>query len=364
MTIGLLLKKMSAKTILFIGALICAIQFIIYGASQGLTGLYIGAFLGGLSIGWGTVAPVSVIMTNWFVKKRATYMSIVIAGSMFGGAVLMPASGLLIQNFDWRIAYRLLALTLAVVTSITILFFITDDPKKKGQQAYGAEEAARDVASGKKAQTGGVTLSEAKGSMSFWLLLFGILLVGCSTNIENFLPAFWRSSGMSVPTSSSIMGLYALITGICTIILGRVSDKLGGKVYITMTVICFIAGTSLIYFVGVAATPIVILAVIPFAAGAKKTSTLTPPLVVAESFGRKHYGAIIGYFTGMLQLGIALSNPIIGALHKSSGGYKLPFTVMACLSGVALMLVLSALTTAPYRKSQLNPYGANLQKAS
>jgi MFS family permease len=331
--------------------------------SQGLVGLYIGAFLGGLSIGWGTVAPVSVIMTNWFIKKRATYMSIVIAGSMFGGAVLMPASGLLIEHFDWRTAYRLLSLTLAIVTFITIIFFVTDDPKNKNQKAYGADEGGGFDKQGKATpQVGGLTLKEARSSASFWLLMLGILLVGCSTNIENYLPTFWRSEGMSVPTSSSIMGIYALITGVCTIILGRISDKLGGKTYITMTVVAFICGTALIYVVGAAATPVVILSVIPFAAGAKKTSTLTPPLVVAESFGRKHYGAIIGYFTGMLQLGIAISNPIIGKLHSYSGGFKVPFIAMMCLSAVALVLVLLALTTSPWRKSQQQQ--ANLEKAS
>jgi MFS family permease len=157
------------------------------------------------------------------------------------------------------------------------------------------------------------------------------------------------------------MGLYALITGVCTIILGRVSDKLGGKAYITLTAVLFIIGTTLISFVGAAATPIVILAIIPFACGAKKTSTLTPPLVVAESFGRKHYGAIIGYFTGMLQLGIAISNPIIGNLNKISGGYKLPFTVMSILSACALVLIFLALTSAPYKKQQ---QAESLQKAS
>jgi MFS family permease len=352
-SLGSLLKKMSAKWILFVGAMICASHFVVYSFATSLTLLYVGAFLGGISIGFGTVAPVSVIMTNWFIKKRATYMSIVIAGSMFGGAVLMPISGQLIYYLDWRVTYRLLSLVVAMVSILVILFILVDDPKKKNQKAYGADTDLNTNKNQNQIDAGGVTLSKARSTISFWLLLFGILLIGCSTNIENYLPAFWQSNNMSVKTSSSIMGLYALITGIATIILGRVSDKLGGKAYIAFTGIMFILGTGLIYFVGAGAgaTYIVILAVIPFAIGAKKTSTLTPPLVVAESFGRKHYGAIIGYFAGMLQLGIAVSNPIIGSLHKSSGGFKLPFTVMGILSFIALILVISALFTAPYKKA-------------
>ncbi|MDR2198852.1 MAG: MFS transporter [Deltaproteobacteria bacterium] len=354
MSIGPLLKRITAKTILLIGAAVCAAHFIVYSVADSLFVLYLGAAGGGISIGLGTVAPVSVVMNNWFVKKRATYMSVVIAGSMFGGAALMPLSGQLIHQFDWRVAYRILAAVVAVVTLITILFVITDDPARKKLKAYGADEkdtedeAARE--SGSPSEKSGVTPAQARGSASFWLLLLGILLVGCSTNIENFMPAFWQSQGMSVKTSASIMGFYALITGICTILLGRVSDRLGARSYIILTAILFMIGTALIYMVGAGATPVVILSIIPFAAGAKKTSTLTPPLVVADAFGRRHYGAIIGYFTGMLQLGIAISNPIIGALHRSSGGYKLPFTVMAVLSAAALVLIFTALNASPMRR--------------
>jgi MFS family permease len=358
MSFGFLLKRFSAKTILFIGAFICSGELVLISLAHTLFGLYVAAFCAGLAIGWGTVAPISVIMTNWFVKNRATYMSIVIAGSMFGGAIIMPFAGQLIHRFDWRVANQVLAVAVAVVCFTAILFFMTDHPAKKGQKAYGAEEPSTQVQTKDSGQSpappsDGVTLAQARRSLSFWLLLLGIFLVGCSTNIENFLPKFWQDEGLSVPTSTAIMGIYALLTGVCTILLGRVSDKLGGRIYITLTTVLFLIGAFLIYRVGAAATYIVILAIIPFAAGGKKTSTLTPPLVVAESFGRQNYGAIIGYFAGVLQLGIAASNPIIGALHKSSGdNFRLPFIVMGVVSVAAFLLIQVALAKAPCRVSK------------
>ncbi|MDR1043915.1 MAG: MFS transporter [Candidatus Adiutrix sp.] len=354
MLIGTLLKKMEAKWILFIGVAVCTAHFFMYSYATSLLGLYVGAACGGISIGFGTVAPVSVVMNNWFIKKRATYMSIVIAGSMFGGAIIMPICGQLIHHFDWRVAYRILGASIGVIVLFSVIFLVADSPQKKGQKAYGADDepGAAGGDSGGPAVADGVTPVVARSSASFWLLLVGILLVGCSTNIENFLPAFWQSRGLTVSTSSSIMGIYAFITGVCTICLGRVSDKLGGLAYAFLTSGLFIIGTISIFFIGAAATPIIIMAVIPFAAGAKKTSTLTPPLVVAASFGRKHYGAIIGYFTGMLQLGIALSNPIIGELYRSSGDYQLPFMVMAVFNAAALVLIIFALKLAPYKPSK------------
>ena len=345
-----LLKRMSAKWILLIGTIVCAIHFVILSESSSLLGLYFGAACAGISIGFGTVAPVSVVVTNWFVVNRATYMSIVIAGSMFGGAVLMPMSGQLIHYFGWRTAYHILALLVGCIGILTVLFVITDAPHKKGQKAYSAGETYAPTETG--SESAGVTAVQARASLSYWLLLAGILLIGCSTNIENFLPAFWQSRGVSVGTSSNIMGVYALLTGICTMMLGRITDRLGSKTYALLTCGLFILGLIGIYIVGAGAMPLMTLALLPFAAGAKKTSTLTPPLVVAESFGRAHYSTIIGSFTATLQLGIAMSNPIIGALHRISGDYQLPFMVMAGLNGVAFVLVFTALHRAPFRPGQ------------
>ncbi|MDR2140659.1 MAG: MFS transporter [Deltaproteobacteria bacterium] len=358
MSFGFLLTKLSAKIILFIGALICSINFFVISLAHTLFSLYFAAFCAGLAIGLGTVAPVSVIMTNWFVKNRATYMSLVIAGSMFGGAVLMPVAGVLIEKFDWRVANQIFSLAVLAMTFIAVLAFLTDHPAKVGQKAYGAdEETGSGGAAGSKAQklsasteTPGVTPPEARSSVSFWLLLAGVFLVGCSTNIENFLPTYWQvEAGMTVAKSASIMGFYALLTGVCAILLGRVSDKLGGRFYISLTTVTFLLGAFLIYKVGNQITPLVILAVLPFAVGGKKTSTLTPPLAVAEIFGRRSYGALIGYFAGVLQLGIAVSNPIIGHLFQKTGSFKVPFTLMGVVNVIALALVMVALLKAPYK---------------
>lgn len=234
-------KILGAKWLMVICALICAGYFFGTSYSRTLFGMYTAMAIGGFATGVGTIAPLSVIMTNWFIKKRATYMSIVIAGSMFGGALLMPVSGFLVEMFDWRVAFRILGLGIGIVSVLTSLFVIVESPAQKGQQAYGAGDtsSAETRAANAEAQ-GGVTAKEARGSLSFWLLIIGVLFIGCSTNI--------------------------------------------------------------------------------------------------------------GSFTGMFQLGIALSNPIISSLHKVSGGYQLPFIAMAALNVVAFVMIITALKIAPYRR--------------
>lgn len=345
-----LLKRIGVKGTLLLGVLFHVIHWILYSNSHSILSFYIAGSLGGFAIGFGTIAPCSVVMNNWFVKNRSTYMSIVIAGSMFGGAVFQPICGALISSMGWRSSYYVMTAIVAIPVIIAVLLLLIDSPARKGQKAYGEEDAKGQAA---QAVTNGVDAAVARKSVSFWLLMAAIFLIGCSTNIENFLPAFWQSRGLSVVASSTNMGIYNLLAAVAAITLGRVNDKLGGKAYIVMTCGLFAIGTLGILFVGANTLPFMVIAMIPFAVGAKKTSSLTPPLVVAESFGRKDYALLIGGFTAMLQLGIAGSNPLIGSLYDMTGDYSTPFIVFASINLVALVLVFAALVLSPYRKVKL-----------
>ncbi len=175
--------------------------------------------------------------------------------------------------------------------------------------------------------------------------------MGVTTNIENYLPAFWRSQGLSVSESSTMMALYAGIAGLASLILGRISDRLGAKAYVLANFAFFIAGSIAVFYVGIIGTAPMLAALVVFALGGKKNSNLMPPMVTVECFGRRDYKQIIGYFQSMLQLGIAISNPIISKLQAINDDYKLPFYWMAALGVAALILIQAGLRLAPYHRS-------------
>lgn len=351
LVISKFIEKLTAKWVLFIGTLFLCGHWLLYSVSHSVYLLWFAGFLGGVAIGFGTVAPCSIIMTNWFVKNRSQYVAAVIAASMFGSTVLNPLAGQLINHFGWRQAYQVQALTVGLLSVLVVLIFIIDGPERVKQRAYGALETVAEEGSQTTAVIGGIEAAAARKTASFWLMILGIFMIGLSTNIENYMPAFWQSRGMSAVTSSSIMGVYAFIAAVGSIIMSKVNDKLGGKNFVLITSVLFAVSTLIMAFTGVVSVlPVLIVVCIPFAIGSKKASGLIPPLVVAEAFGRKHYAQIIGSFTAMLQLGIAASNPIIGALLNSSGGYNLPFTAMVIVNLAGMACIFVALVRKPYRE--------------
>lgn len=336
------LKKLHAKTVLMIGAAFLAIHNIVYCFAQSVCGLWLGAFLGGIALAWGTMAPCSIIITNWFNKNRSQYIAAAIAGSMFGSVLLNPAAALLIERFGWRRAYLIMGPGTGIAAILISVLLLCDSPEQRGQQPYGElpENAGREY--------GGVSAGEARKSLSYKLLIIGILLVGFSTNVENYMPAFWQSRGLGSVQASLVLSAYAFVAAVISIIMSRVNDRLGGGSYVGLTCLCFVSSLMIMSYTGVCSSlSLLMLCCIPLAAGAKKAVTMTPPLVVAEAFGRRDYSQIIGPFAAVLQLGVASSNLVIGPLADIS--YPLAFTAMAVVNLLGAGILILALRKKPYR---------------
>lgn len=334
------LKKISARGALAIGAAFLVLEDVIFCVSQSVYMVWFGAFLGGMALAWGTVAPCTIILTNWFNKNRSQFVAAAVAGSMLGSVVLNPLCGLLIHRLGWRLAYLITGPGAGLCALLLIFLLIRDDPADVGQRPYGEAVAALPV-------QGGVDAVTARRSLSYGLLILGTFLLGFATNVENYMPAFWQSRGLSPVLSSLVLSAYAFVAAVLSLILSRVNDRLGGGSYVLLTSLCFIGALLLMCYTGVCSSlPLLILACVPLAAGAKKAVTLTPPLVVAEAFGRRDYARIIGPFAAVLQLGVASSNLVIGPLADRS--YALAFTAMTAVNLLGAFVVTLALKKKPY----------------
>ena len=334
------LKKISARSALAIGAVFLALEDLIFCFSPNVYLIWFGAFLGGLALAWGTVAPCSIILTNWFNKNRSQYVAAAVAGSMLGSVALNPLCALLIHHLGWRRAYLITGPGAALCTLLIIFLLIRDDPSAMGQRPYGEVEAA-------VPEQGGLSAGQARRSLSYGLLILGTFLLGFATNVENYMPAFWQSRGLSPVLSSLVLSAYAFVAALLSLVFSRVNDRLGGGSYVLLTSLCFVGSLLLMCYTGVCGSlPLLILCCVPLAAGAKKAVTLTPPLVVAEAFGRRDYARIIGPFAAVLQLGVASSNLVIGPLADRS--YALAFTAMTAVNLLGALAVILALKKKPY----------------
>jgi len=345
--LGKILKKYSLRLIMLIGSICVGGAFMIYSFANTLSHFYIISVFAGVGVACTTLVPISILITNWFKKKRGLALGLAFTGSGFGGLLFNPLTNWIILNYGWRKAYLLLG-ALVLVIAITIVFFIiADHPSKKGLIPYGMNEETKKSS---KTQLTGLSLSEAMKTSYFWLLVTGLLIAGVQLGgIQMHIPAYLTDIGYSSTFAANIVAVFMGVLMVGKLILGIIFDKFGlkgGIIYACMALIlCTLA------LLGAKTVPMTILFAALFGLG-NCMGTVAPPLLTAEFFGQKDYGTIVGIVNVFGMFGMAVGPTLSGKIYDAAGSYALAWKIYLVLAVVMLLILLASITKAK-KKNQV-----------
>lgn len=311
--------------------------------------LYISAFLLGIFYLNATLIPVSMMVTNWFVKKRGLAMSLAMAGIGVGGTIFSPILTFLLENYGWRNTYRIMAVIILVIALPTSLFILKKKPEDMGLVALGADEAPTDAA--KKASSGGIkiSVSESKSKLFFWLVLLGMLTNGIinSGALGQFPPAIQEAHGATV--QAAIISMYSMVGIVGKIVLGWINDKFG---VIISSIFGCVSFALAFVFILMSGSNVAMLYAMAFVFGfGNPIGTVSPPLVVSEVFGTEKYGEAYGIANSFSQIGLSLGSLLVAAMYDINGSYTLAWIVLLAFTVVTLVCwVGSVLLSKPYKE--------------
>lgn len=303
-----------------------------YSFAQSAVHLYISAFFLGIFYLNATLIPVSMMITNWFVKKRGLAMSLAMAGIGIGGSIFSPILTYLLGAFGWRSTYRIMALIIFVIAFPTAVFLLKKRPEDMGLKPYGVDETEEN---NKKKQTEEhgiqISVADSKGKLFFWLLLIGMLANGIinSGALGQFPPAIEELHGAAV--QASIISLYSLTGILGKVVLGWISDKYGA---ITSAIAgCVLFGSSFIFMLAGENVSMLYIMAILFGLG-NAIGTVTPPLVTSAIFGTEKYGEAYGIANSFTQIGLSIGSLLVAAIFDSSGSYTSAWVLLMVLTVV------------------------------
>jgi len=115
---GWLFKKVPLKKIMCAAAVLITVFYFLYSRATKIWMFYGCATVTSLCAALLTWVPFSVILTNWFVKRRALAIGIAFMGSGVGGMVASAAGGRLLEAVGWRMTFVWFAAALAVVLTL------------------------------------------------------------------------------------------------------------------------------------------------------------------------------------------------------------------------------------------------------
>lgn len=360
MIAGNVIKKLGPKFTIALCSFLCATHFIIYSFATSIWILYIGAMVGGFTIAWGTHSCMATVISSWFVKKRGTMIGIVFGGAGFGATFMTWLSGQTINIFGWRNAYRVIALILLVSTLIVNLLLIRD-PKKMGVKPLGweEEETMSTAAEKTSADVMGIERKEAVKTPAFWCLCIGLFLSAfLLTGFSNYAPAFWQSRGISAVTTSNWIAIYSFVGALAVLAAGIMADKFGPWLFASYNYVVYIIGIIILLLTGGANLAGPALAVCVLCGLAYPTTGSINAILIKTVFGDRDYTNINTVIHGFVVLGKGLTAVTVGVSLTATGDYIVPFVILIGCGGVAFILVMIALKSAPM-KAILNQ---NVQK--
>ena len=291
--------------------------------------LYFSSFFTGVFFLNASLIPVSMMITNWFVKKRGLAMSIAMAGIGVGGTIFSPVITWLLGAYGWRSTYRIMALIILVLALPAALFILRKRPEDMGLLPYGSEDAASKRIPKKADIVFPLSVKESRTKLFFILFIFGMLCNGLinTGSLGHFPPAIEELQGPQV--QALIISMYSMIGIFGKLVLGWLNDRFGVVASTAFGCITFALSFIFILF-GQNISMLYIMAIL-FGLG-DAIGTVTPPLITSAIFGAEKYGEAYGIANSFTQIGLSLGALMVAAVYDTSGSYNTAWILLIILT--------------------------------
>ena len=329
--VGKIMSKPYMHKALVVCMLGNCLAYCCYSFARTLPQFYITAACLGFFECGSTMIPVSVLVTNWFKKKRGLIMSIAMVGSSVGGTILSPMIGNLIASHGWRFTYRAVGITRLIILVPLVLLVIRRTPADMGLKAYGADESGETGKVKRMEKEWNVSLRELKSLPMFWIFVLGCFLITATSAVITQIPASIMDAGYATTTAASIASLYLFVAIPGKLILGHIFDRYGVKAGVLFGNTMFFL--SVIALIFIKREPVLYLMAFLFGFGTC-IGTVSIPVITSGIFGTKHYAEIYGFLSLFPSIGYAMGGPLIASSYDISGSYNAAWIIVAVLAVV------------------------------
>ena len=342
--VGRIVDRRGARPVQLIGACAMATGFWCLSRVDSLPALY-ACLLGPLAIGATTVGglPANAAVARWFVRRRGTALGIATAGISFGGIVFAPLSQQLIDRVGWRTAYEVLGTMVLLLVVPPVALFMRRDPRDLGLWPDGIRPPEPAASEGDAAWLDdelarSLTPQAALREPSFWLLAasFALTMSGIAGTLL-YQNSLLIDRGVSAAHASLVLAATAAMGTLGKLGFGQMLDRYDQR---RVAAMCFLAQAVGVALLWLGRGPVALtLYVILYGYAMGGNATLQASLI-AEAFGRLHYGAIASRLSPFVVLSQALAVPLTGYArdHFGSFGPALGAIVAACLLATVLVL--------------------------
>ncbi len=329
---GRLNDRFGPRLILTVCSIVFGAGFILMSRIEAVWQLYVlyGLFIaGGFS---GAPVPLMSTVARWFRSRRGMMTGVVMAGTGVGTMLMPPFANHLIETLAWRSSFVVVGV---IVIGVVLLAaqFLRRDPSSVALEPMGGAAIERTD----EAPTSGLPFSSARHTRQFWLLMlafigFGFALQSVMVHVVIHAVGLGITSGSAAAVMTAIggMGVVGRIGA------GALGDRYGARRLLLLQ----FSLLSLSLFWLAAAKSISSMLAFGLAFGYAYGGIV--PLysnMVADLFGLRAHGAILGTVTFCVGIGSAIGPVFTGYCFDVMGNYLIAFATCGAVAAISVLLI-------------------------
>jgi MFS family permease len=296
---GRAVDRVGPRPVLLVGAAALAAGLVLTALVPALWVGYLTYGLGvGVAVACGYV-PMVAVVGAWFDRRRAIALAVAVAGIGVGTLAGAPLAAALIADVGWRRTFVVFGVAGAVLLVVCAL--VVPRPPEAGGEA---PLAVRDLV-----RTG-----------SFRSLWVSTMFASLALFVPFvFLPTFAVTVGASPVAGAALVGVIGMTSVLGRIALGGLADRLGRIRTYQGCFAVLAASFPLWYAAGSYGMLLAFAIVLGIGYGGW---IALQPAVVAEIFGLRGLGGVVGLVYTAGAVGALIGPPAAGLLIDATGGYR------------------------------------------
>jgi len=345
--VGVILDKYGPRKAMAFGVLLTGGGFVYMSQMQSLWQFYIAIALLTLGMSFGTFIVFVATVANWFIRKRARALAVLMSFSAIGG-ITLPILVASIDTFGWREVMLACGIGFWMI-GFPATLVMRRRPEDHGMLPDGETNDDGSV-NGKTNRAGGIreqaiTMRQAIKLRFFWQLAIVTSLgqLVSSTNLFHF--AALLDYGMTAALAAAAAGAVAIgdlggRAGIAVI-----GDRFDKRKMLTIAMIMQTVGVAGLAGINAEVLGVNLglwplpLFVVFFGLGFGSSIPLRLS-ILGDYFGRTSYGSIVGLTSSVNALFGAAGPALVGFIYDGTDSYRLGFTTLAVVLVISIPLAL------------------------
>ncbi len=328
--LGILNDRWGPRLIMTGSGVVLGVGYLLTSQISNLWQLYLFyGIIGGIGISGVDVVLLSTV-ARWFIKKRGMMSGIVKTGTGFGMFIMPLIINRLIGSYGQSHTFAILGIIILIIF-ISLSQFMVRDPASMGLSPDGAMQM--DTPHSNLPESG-MKLREAFQTPQFWTLCVSyFMILSCAATILIHIVPHSTDLGISPVNATRILSTIGAMSIAGRFIMGGTSDKIGNKRALLICFIFLLIGLILLQLSDKLWTFFLFAIIHGFAHGG--VFALISP-IVAELFGAREHGAILGIVIFSSTIGGSIGPLLAGHLFDITGSYQTIFLILTSLSIIGL----------------------------